>query len=163
MKYHELQVVKPKAGKRVGRGIAAGQGKTAGRGTKGQGARTGSSANPGFIGGSTPLMIQLPKLPGFKSKRTPACNVYTGQLNAFKGTVDNAVLAEAGLVAHGYTRVKLIAKGELTAKLVVKLQGASASAVTAIEAAGGTFEKTARSSRPITNTAKAEKQAAKKA
>ena len=163
MKYHELQVVKPKAGKRVGRGIAAGQGKTAGRGTKGQGARTGAKANPGFIGGSTPLMIQLPKLPGFKSKRTPACNVYTGQLNAFKGTVDNAVLAEAGLVAHSYTRVKLIAKGELTAKLTVKLQGASASAVTAIEATGGTFEKITRNSRPITNTAKAERQAAKKA
>jgi large subunit ribosomal protein L15 len=163
MKYHELQVVKPKAGKRVGRGIAAGQGKTAGRGTKGQGSRTGSSAKPGFIGGSTPLMIQLPKLPGFKSKRTPACNVYTGQLNAFKGTVDNAVLAEAGLIANGFTRVKLIAKGELTTKLTVNLQGASASAVAAIEAAGGVFTKTTRQSRPITNTAKAEKQVAKKA
>ena len=163
MKYHELQVVKPKAGKRVGRGIAAGQGKTAGRGTKGQGARTGSSAKPGFIGGSTPLMIQLPKLPGFKSKRIPACNVYTGQLNAFKGTVNNAVLAEAGLVANGFTRVKLIAKGELSTKLTVNLQAASASAVAAIEAAGGTFAKTTRQSRPVTNTAKAEKQAAKKA
>ncbi|MEO7363961.1 MAG: 50S ribosomal protein L15 [Candidatus Saccharimonadales bacterium] len=163
MKYHELQVVKPKAGKRVGRGIAAGQGKTAGRGTKGQGARTGSKAKPGFIGGSTPLMIQLPKLPGFKSKRTPACNVYTGQLNAFKGTVDNVVLAEAGLVAHGFTRVKLVVKGDLTAKLTVKLQGASASAIAAVEAAGGTFEKTLRAARPITNTAKAEKQSAKKA
>jgi len=163
MKYNELKVSKPKAAKRVGRGIAAGQGKTAGRGTKGQGARTGSSAKPGFMGGSNPLMQQLPKLPGFKSKRTPAENVYTGQLNAFKGTVDNAVLAEAGLVSNAYTRVKLIAKGDLTAKLTVKLQGASASAVAALEATGGSFEKTTRASRPVTNTAKAEKQASKKA
>ncbi len=164
MKYHELQVTKPKAGKRVGRGIAAGQGKTAGRGTKGQGARTGSSAKPGFIGGSTPLMIQLPKLPGFKSKRTPAENVYTGQLNAFKGTVDNTVLADAGLISSGYTRVKLVVKGDdLKAKLTVKLQAASASAVAAIEAAGGSFAKTERAGRPVTNTAKAEKQAAQKA
>lgn len=163
MKYHELQVVKPKAGKRVGRGIAAGQGKTAGRGTKGQGSRTGSSAKPGFIGGSTPLMIQLPKLPGFKSKRTPADNVYTGQLNNLKGTVNNASLLQAGLVSHAFSRVKLVVKGELTAKLTVNLQGASANAIAAVEAAGGTFNKTVRPSRPVTNTAKAEKQAAKKA
>lgn len=163
MKYHELQVVKPKAGKRVGRGIAAGQGKTAGRGTKGQGSRTGSSAKPGFIGGSTPLMIQLPKLPGFKSKRTPADNVYTGQLNNLKGTVNNASLLQAGLVSHAFSRVKLVVKGELTAKLTVNLQGASANAIAAVEAAGGTFNKTVRPSRPVTNTVKAEKQAAKKA
>ena len=163
MKYHELQVVKPKAGKRVGRGIAAGQGKTAGRGTKGQGSRTGSSAKPGFMGGSNPLMQQLPKLPGFKSKRTPAENVYTGQLNALKGTVDNTSLAEAGLISNAYTNVKLVVKGDdLKAKLTVKLQSASASAVAAIEAAGGTFTKTARQGRPVTNTTKAEQRAAAK-
>jgi large subunit ribosomal protein L15 len=160
MRYHELQVVKPKAGKRVGRGIAAGQGKTAGRGTKGQGSRTGSSAKPGFMGGSNPLMQQLPKLPGFKSKRTPAENVYTGQLNAFKGSVDNAVLAEAGLVSSAYTTVKLVVKGELTAQLTVNLQSASANAIVAIEAAGGTFNKTVRQSRPVTSEKKQAKKAA---
>lgn len=164
MKYHELQVVKPKASKRVGRGIAAGQGKTAGRGTKGQGARTGSSAKPGFMGGSNPLMQQLPKLPGFTSKRTPAENIYTGQLNAFKGTVDNVALAEAGLISNAYTRVKLIVKGDnLKARLTVNLQAASASAVAAIETAGGTFTKIERAGRPVTNTAKAQKQTSKKA
>lgn len=164
MKYHELNVVKPKAGKRVGRGIAAGQGKTAGRGTKGQGSRTGSSAKPGFIGGSTPLMIQLPKLPGFKSKRTPAENVYTSQLNAFSGIVDNAALAEAGLITHAFSRVKVVVNGdELKVKLTVKLQAASANAIAAIEAAGGSFEKTERAGRPITNTAKAEARASKNA
>lgn len=163
MKYHELQVVKSKAAKRVGRGIAGGQGKTAGRGTKGQGARTGSSAKPGFMGGSNPLMQQLPKLPGFKSKRTPAENVYTCQLNAFKGKVDNATLAEAGLITSAYTRVKLISKGDdLKVKLTVNLQAASGSAVTAIEAAGGMFNKTERAGRPVTNIAKAERLAAKK-
>jgi len=77
MKYHELKLNKNKKGNRVGRGIAAGQGKTAGRGTKGQGSRTGSSAKPGFAGGSNPLMQKLPKLPGFKSHRTPPEVVYT--------------------------------------------------------------------------------------
>ena len=60
MKYHELTSTSQKSPKRVGRGIAAGQGKTAGRGTKGQGARTGSSKRPGFEGGQNPLMQRLP-------------------------------------------------------------------------------------------------------
>ena len=77
MKYHELTTTKNKKINRVGRGIAAGQGKTAGRGTKGQGARTGSSKKPGFAGGSNPLMQKLPKLPGFKSHRPKVETVYT--------------------------------------------------------------------------------------
>ena len=72
MKYNELSPVAGKSRKRVGRGIAAGQGKTAGRGTKGQGARTGSSKRPGFEGGQNPLMQRLPKLAGFKSKAVRA-------------------------------------------------------------------------------------------
>src|ERR1700729_1181738 len=99
MKYHQLQTAKTKTAKRVGRGIAAGQGKTAGRGTKGQKSRTGSSAKPGFAGGQNPLMQQLPKLPGFKSHRVKAENVYTGQLDQFAGkTVAPTVLAEAKLI-----------------------------------------------------------------
>lgn len=155
MKYHELSLKKNKAANRVGRGIAAGQGKTAGRGTKGQGARAGSSAKPGFAGGSNPLMQKLPKLPGFRSHRVAPENVYTGQLERFAGkTVDATVLAEAGLISNPFVKIKLISKGELTKKVTVKLGGASQSAIAAVESAGGSFEKVARQSRPKTSTKK---------
>lgn len=153
MKYNELKTTKRKNSNRVGRGISAGQGKTAGRGTKGQGARAGSSKKPGFAGGSNPLMQKLPKLPGFKSHRAKAENVYTGQLEQFANkTVDTTVLAEAGLVSSPFVEVKLLVKGELTKKVTVKLPKASASAVAAVEAAGGSFESTPRLSRPQTST-----------
>jgi len=153
MKFNELKLTKAKSAKRVGRGIAAGQGKTAGRGTKGQGARTGSSAKPGFAGGQNPLMQALPKLPGFRSLRTKADNVYTGQLDRFAGkTVDNEALAAAGLVSNAYTNVKLVVKGDVTKKVTVKLQGASEGAQAAVQAAGGTFEAVARVQRPKTST-----------
>src|ERR1700754_1796679 len=101
MKYNELSVDATKSRKRVGRGIAAGQGKTAGRGTKGQKSRTGSSKNPGFTGGQNPLMQALPKLPGFRSLQTKAENVYTGQLDKLAAkTIDNEALAKAGLVSN---------------------------------------------------------------
>jgi large subunit ribosomal protein L15 len=155
MKYLELNITKAKAPKRVGRGSAAGQGKTAGRGTKGQGARTGSSARPGFAGGSNPLMQQLPKLPGFRSHRIKPETVYTGQLEQFGGkTVTAETLAEAGLISHAYVAVKLIVKGDLTKKVTVKLPKASASAIAAIQAAGGSFEATDRLQRPKTSTKK---------
>jgi large subunit ribosomal protein L15 len=153
MKYHELQTAKQKSATRVGRGIAAGRGKTAGRGTKGQGARTGSRAKPGFAGGSNPLMQKLPKLPGFRSHRPKAEAVYTGQLAQFAGkTVDATVLAEAGLISNAYVTVKLIVKGDLTKKVTVKLPRASDAAIAAVQSAGGTFVKTARQSRPKTST-----------
>ena len=76
MKYNELQAAANKDRKRVGRGIAAGQGKTAGRGTKGQGARTGKKHSHGFMGGQGALMQRLPKAKGFKSLRAPAQVVY---------------------------------------------------------------------------------------
>jgi large subunit ribosomal protein L15 len=155
MKYHELQVTKPKSAKRLGRGISAGQGKTAGRGTKGQKSRTGSSKKPGFTGGQNPLMQQLPKLPGFKSKRAPAENIFTDQLDKIASkTIDNATLAEAGLVSGPYTRVKLLKRGDVTKKATVKLQGASETAKTAVEEAGGSFESVARAQRPKTKTDK---------
>ena len=158
MKYHELQTAAPKSRKRVGRGIAAGRGKTAGRGTKGQKARAGSSAKPGFAGGSNPLMQKLPKLPGFKSHKTAPENIYTGQLEQFSGkTVDAAMLAEAKLISNPFVKVKLISKGELTKKVIVKLPSASESAIAAVQSAGGSFEKTARLSRPKTSTKNADK------
>lgn len=145
MKFNELKTAKQKTGNRVGRGIAAGQGKTAGRGTKGQGARAGSSKKPGFAGGSNPLMQKLPKLPGFRSHKLKAETVYTGQLEQFSGkTVDATVLAEAGLISNAYVTVKLIVQGELTKKVSVKLPKASKAAVKAVKDAGGTFERADR-------------------
>jgi large subunit ribosomal protein L15 len=152
MKYHELKVSSAKKSKRVGRGIAAGRGKTAGRGTKGQGARTGSSAKPGFAGGSNPLMQKLPKLPGFRSHRTPAETVYTGQLDKLSGnTVDAEALKRAGLVKSQYSNIKLLVKGELSKKILVKLPSASSNAIAAVEASGGSFEVVKRLSRPKTS------------
>lgn len=139
MKYNELQITSKRQKARVGRGIAAGQGKTAGRGTKGQRSRTGKGRRPGFEGGQTPLMQRLPKLPGFTSHRVSAENVYTGQLDAVDGTVDNFNLFNAGLVSSPYVKVKLIVKGTVTKKVTVKLQAASETAIAAVQKAGGTF------------------------
>src|SRR5438309_5964534 len=151
MKYHDLQTKPQKAANRVGRGISAGRGKPAGRGSKGQGARTGSKAKPGFDGGSNPLMQKLPKLPGFKSSRSPAETVYTGQLERFANKkVDTKILAEAGLVSSAYVNVKLLVKGELNNKVTVSLPAASESAIAAVESAGGSFKKTERLQRPKT-------------
>jgi large subunit ribosomal protein L15 len=141
MKFHELQVATNSNKRRVGRGIAAGQGKTAGRGTKGQKSRTGKGRRPGFEGGQNPLMQRLPKLPGFRSIRPKMENVYTNQLDQFSGgTVDNFTVFEAGLTSSPYVRVKLVAKGDVTKKVTVKLQGASENATAAVQKAGGTFE-----------------------
>jgi large subunit ribosomal protein L15 len=141
MKYNELQVTANKSRKRVGRGIAAGQGKTAGRGTKGQGARTGKKLGAMFQGGQRALVQAIPKARGFKSLRSPAQVVYLDHLNAFKGkTADNFTLFEAGLIGTPFHTVKIIARGELTEKVTLRVQGASASVKTAIEKAGGTFE-----------------------
>jgi large subunit ribosomal protein L15 len=147
MKFNELQVSKHRDARRVGRGIAAGQGKTAGRGTKGQKSRTGKGRRPGFEGGQNPLMMRLPKLPGFRSIRVKAENVFTGQLDAFKGTVDNFALFEAGLISSPYIRVKLLNRGDVTTKVTVMLQGASENAIAAIQKAGGSFEATPRPAR----------------
>src|SRR6476469_9971868 len=118
MKFNELQLTKNKSNKRVGRGIAAGQGKTAGRGTKGQKARTGATRKPGFEGGQNPLMQRLPKLPGFRSHRAKAEIVFTGQLEKLAGsTIDATALAAAGLISSPHVKVKLLTKGELTKKV----------------------------------------------
>lgn len=142
MKYNDLQVSANKNKKRVGRGIAAGQGKTAGRGTKGQNARTGKKLRAMFQGGQRPLARAVPKARGFKSLRTPAQVVYLDHLNTFDGkTVDNALLFTEGYIATPFHTIKVIARGELKAKVDLKVQAASASVVTAIEKAGGSFEK----------------------
>ncbi len=148
MKYNELKVVATSSRRRVGRGIAAGQGKTAGRGTKGQKARTGSSKRPGFEGGQNPLLQRLPKLRGFHSHRVLNETVDTAQLQNLSGIVTNETLAAAGLVSSAHVRVKLLNKDELTKKLTVKLQAASQSAIQTVVKAGGTFTKTPQVGRP---------------
>lgn len=150
MQYHELSSVAKKSSRRVGRGIAAGRGKTAGRGTKGQGARTGYSKKPGFEGGQNPLMQRLPKLRGFKSLRTKAENVYTDQLADLGASVTNATLAEKGLVSSEFVAVKLLHRGDVAKKVNVELQGVSAKALDALQAAGGSFKQVPRAMRPAT-------------
>lgn len=141
MKYNELQTDSSKNRKRVGRGIAAGQGKTAGRGTKGQNARTGSKFKATFMGGQRQLVQAVPKKKGFKSLRVPAQVVYLDQLTDVKGaTIDNFALYEAGLVTTPYHTVKVIARGEYAGKATLKVQAASASVKEAITKNGGTFE-----------------------
>ena len=141
MKFNEL-VTTTKVGKgksRVGRGISAGQGKTAGRGTKGYGARTGSTRKPGFEGGQNPLMQRLPKLRGFKSIHAKYELVYLNDLAVIKGVIDNFTLHEAGIISSPYVKVKLVATGTVTTKHVVKVQAATKAAIEAVKKAGGTF------------------------
>ena len=154
MKYNELQVSPNKDRKRVGRGISAGGGKTAGRGTKGQNSRTGKKLRPMFQGGQRPLAQAVPKKRGFKSLKMPAQVVYLDRLNAFAGKmVDNAVLFEEGYISTPFHSVKVISRGELSVKVDLKVQAASKSAVEAIQKAGGTFEKVATPIRESQKTA----------
>ncbi len=154
MKYNELQVGPNKDRKRVGRGIAAGGGKTAGRGTKGQNSRTGKKLRPMFQGGQRPLAQAVPKKRGFKSLKMPAQVVYLDRLNAFAGKmVDNAVLFEEGYISTPFHSVKVISRGELSVKVDLKVQAASKSAIEAIQKAGGTFEKVATPIRESQKTA----------
>jgi large subunit ribosomal protein L15 len=155
-KYNELQVTSNRDRKRVGRGISAGGGKTAGRGTKGQNSRTGKKLHPMFQGGQNGIVSAVPKGRGFKSLRTPAQVVYLDRLNDLKGTVDNFALYKAGLIATPFHTVKVILRGELSAKLSLKTQGASASVVAAIEKAGGTFDKVPTPLQKSTKEAEAE-------
>ena len=140
MKYNDLVVNKNTRPTRAGRGISAGLGKTAGRGTKGQKARTGHRKMPaGFMGGQRAIMQAIPKLKGFKSLHAKATVVYTENLNSLSGAVDNFVLAENALIENPYAKVKIISRGELTAKLNLSTQFASKTAISAIEKAGGKF------------------------
>ena len=144
MKFNDL-ITYTKVGKgksRVGRGIAAGQGKTAGRGTKGYGSRTGSTRKPGFEGGQNPLMQRLPKLRGFKSKHTKPEVLGLGDLKKIKGVVDNFSAYEAGLLSSPHVVAKLISNGKVEGKHTVNIQLASKTAIEAVTKAGGVFTAT---------------------
>ena len=129
---------------RVGRGAASGKGKTGGRGQKGQKSRTGVALN-GFEGGQMPLYRRLPKR-GFNNPfRKDYAVVNLGRLQQAidakkldaKGTVDGAALVAAGIVSKLGDGIRLLAKGELSAKVTIEVAGASAAAVAAVEKAGG--------------------------
>ncbi len=124
--------------KRVGRGISAGQGKTCGRGTKGDKAR--GQTRPGFEGGQTPLHRRLPRLRGFKNVfRRDLNEVNVGRLEVFDSgaEVTPDVLLEKRIIRKLRDGVKILGKGELSKKLVVKATCFSKSAVQKIEGAGG--------------------------
>ena len=153
MKYNDLQVNRNTRPTRAGRGISAGRGKTAGRGTKGQKARTGHSKMPaGFMGGQRAIMQAIPKLKGFKSLHDKAQVVYTDRLNDLSGKIDNFVLADKGLIENPYAKVKIISRGELTAKIDIETQFASKTAIEALKKAGGSFKKVAVPQRIATKT-----------
>lgn len=164
MKYNELNVSSSKTRKRVGRGIASGHGKTAGRGTKGQGSRSGNKFNSTFMGGQGKLVQRIPKKRGFLSLRAKAQTIYTSQLSEIKGTtIDATKLYEAGLISTPYHSVKLIARGDYTGKANVKLQAASKGAIAMLEKAGGSFEAMPVLELPSTNEDRAKKRADKAA
>ena len=141
MKYNDLDVTGNTRPSRKGRGISAGQGKTAGRGTKGQKARTGHRKMPaGFMGGQRAIMQAVPKLKGFKSFHPKAEVVYIDRLNELSGKVDNYKLAEAGMISSPFAKVKVISRGELKAKVELETQFASKTAIEAIKKAGGSFK-----------------------
>lgn len=149
MKYNDLDVVKNTRPSRKGRGISAGQGKTAGRGTKGQKARTGHRKMPaGFMGGQRAIMQAVPKLKGFKSFHPKAEVVYTDRLNELSGKVDNYKLAEVGMISSPFVKVKVISRGELKAKVDLETQFASKTTIEAINKAGGSFKKVETPKRP---------------
>jgi large subunit ribosomal protein L15 len=145
MKQHEL---KPAPGshrprKRVGRGISSGQGKTSGRGQKGQGARSSVNIPTSFEGGQMPLSQRLPKLRGFHNfNRIEYATVNLGKLNRFPaGTeVNPDLLLETGVVRKLLDGVKVLGAGELKVALKVSAHRVSESARKAIEAAGGSIE-----------------------
>ena len=128
--------------KRLGRGIGSGLGKTAGKGTKGQNARSGGGVRPGFEGGQLPLFQRLPKRGFHNHTRVEYTCVNVEQLNSFEdgAVVDVQAIINLGLVKEVEYGVKILGNGELTKKLTVKANKFSESAKNKIEAAGGTVE-----------------------
>jgi large subunit ribosomal protein L15 len=126
---------------RKGRGIAAGKGKTAGRGTKGQNARSGGGVRPYFEGGQLPLVRRLPQKPGFRNRnRVEYVPVNLGRIAGFEGEVTPESLAEAGIIRKASLPVAILGDGELDHALTVRAHRFSASARSKIEAAGGVAE-----------------------
>ena len=144
MNLHELKASEGsrRNRKRVGRGTSSGQGKTAGKGTKGQLARQGGKTRLGFEGGQMPLFRRKPKR-GFKNiNRKEFAIINLNDLNRFEdgAEVTTEALINAGIIKKQLDGVKLLANGELTTKVNVKVAKYSAAAKEAVEAAGGSVE-----------------------
>ena len=144
MKLHELQATEGARteGFRKGRGLGSGNGKTAGKGHKGQNARSGGGVALGFEGGQLPLFRRLPKR-GFKNvNHVNYATINVGDLNRFKdGTVVSpALLKENGLLTKEYDGLKVLGGGQLERKLIVQANAFSKSAEKAISDAGGKIE-----------------------
>ena len=145
MKLHELSPAEGsvKENFRKGRGAGSGNGKTAGKGHKGQNARSGGGVRPGFEGGQLPLYRKLPKR-GFNNYRFTKnyAEVNVQSLNKFNDgdVVDCAALLAAGIIKNTFDGLKVLGDGELTKKLTVKAAVFSASAKEKIEAVGGKTE-----------------------
>ena len=144
MKLHELKPAEGsrKVRNRVGRGIGSGNGKTSGKGHKGQNARSGGGVRPGFEGGQNPLFRRLPKRGFTNINRKEYAIVNLDALNRFEdgAEVTPALLLETGIVSNEKAGIKVLGNGTLTVKLTVKAHKFSASAKEAIENAGGTTE-----------------------
>lgn len=144
MKLHELTAVPgaTKEAKRIGRGHGSGQGKTAGKGHKGQKARAGRGFRPGFEGGQMPLQRRLPKR-GFNNIfATKYVTIKVSDLEKFEAgaTVDAQALLDAGIISKTLDGVKVLGNGELTKAVNVKVAAYTASAKEKIEKAGGKAE-----------------------
>ncbi len=144
MKIHELKAVEgsTKEVKRIGRGHGSGNGKTAGKGHKGQKARAGRGQRFGFEGGQMPLQRRVPKR-GFNNIfATEYATVNLNALNVFEdgSVVDAAALIEKGIIKKEYDGLKVLGNGELTKKVTVKAAAFSAAAKDKIVAAGGKYE-----------------------
>ena len=144
MKLHELKPAEGsrKVRNRVGRGIGSGNGKTSGKGHKGQNARSGGGVRPGFEGGQNPLFRRLPKRGFTNINRKEYAIVNLDALNRFEdgAEVTPAALLETGIVSKELSGIKILGHGTLNVKLTVKAHKFSASAKEAIENAGGTIE-----------------------
>jgi len=144
MKLHELEYTEGarKARKRVGRGPGSGVGKTAGRGTKGQNARSGGGVRPGFEGGQTPIYRRLPKRGFTNIFRKEYSIVNVEALNVFDNdtVVTPEMLLEKRIARKLESGLKILGEGKLDKKLTVKAHKFSKSAINAIEQAGGSVE-----------------------
>jgi large subunit ribosomal protein L15 len=144
MKLHELKPAEgsKKKRKRIGRGESSGYGKTAGKGAKGQNARSGGGVRPGFEGGQMPIHRRLPKrgFTPYDQKKVAIINVKDLLRFDANSLIDEAALRSAGLVKGIYDQVKLLGKGEISVPVTIKLQLISAAAKEKILAAGGRVE-----------------------
>ena len=144
MKLHELSPAEGsvKAAYRKGRGPGSGNGKTAGKGHKGQNARSGGGVRPGFEGGQIPLYRKLPKRGFYNQFGKTYAIVNVDELNMFEdgAVVDAAALLEAGFISEIYDGIKVLGRGEIGKKLTVKATIFSETAKGKIEAAGGKIE-----------------------